>query len=224
MLPIYTDFIRHHILITALDDSQFNELQKVIHLHTYAPNDHLFAIGDKADRFYLLFSGQIKLYRVSVEGQEKVLEIIQPGGSFAEAIMFMDKQVYPANAQTLKPCEVISINAQLFRNLLESSPRSCFHMMADLSMRLHRRLNEIETLTLQNATYRVIRYLMALLPDHRDHQAIQLPASKRLIASQLAIQPETFSRILHRLKDEGIIEIEGRDISTNDYQLLVNYQ
>ncbi len=210
--------------MTGLDDAQFEDLLKGIHLHTYAPNDHLFRFGETSDRFYLLYSGQVKLYRVSVDGQEKVLEIIQPGGSFAEAIMFMEKQLYPANAQTLKASEIISVNTQLFRSLLRSSPNACFRMMANLSMRLHRRLNEIETLTLQNATYRVIRYLIMLLPSHDDNQAIKLPASKRLIASQLAIQPETFSRILHKLQEEGIIKIVGREISTPNFDLLVNYK
>ncbi len=224
MLPIYSDFIKNHVLISALDEPLKDELMKGVHLHTIAHMDHLFQFGDKAERFFLLFSGQMKLYRVSIEGQEKVLEIIQPGGSFAEAVMFLENRIFPVSAQTLKPSEVISINTQLFRSLLARSPNSCFRMMGDLSMRIHRRLNEIETLTLQNATYRVIRYLMMLLPVDQNNQSVKLPASKRLIASQLAIQPETFSRILHKLKEEKIIHVSGREIEALDYNLLVHYQ
>jgi CRP-like cAMP-binding protein len=52
---------------------------------------------------------------------------------------------------------------------------------------------------------------------------INLSVPKRLIASQLGIQPETFSRILHRLIDAGLIAMERRNIRVLDTTSLVNY-
>ena len=89
-------------------------------------------------------------------------------------------------------------------------------------MRLHQRLNEIDTLTLGNASRRVARYLCQEQEAGNGH--IQLCVPKRLIASQLGIQPETFSRILHRLEDEGIIRIDGRQIDVLDRQRLEQFE
>ncbi len=224
MLPHYIDFLKNHLLTSSFDEEQLREIIKSTHIHALSASEHLFHFGDKSVCFYLLISGQIKLYRTSIEGQEKVVEIIQPGDSFAEAIMFMDKNKYPVNAQALKPSEVIAISMSQYRQLLSKSPKSCFNLMADLSMRIHRRLNEIDTLTLQNATFRVIHFLIGKMPaDSPDYYQIQLPASKRLIASQLAIQPETFSRILHKLKDQKVIEVNGRNIQVLSKQMLLDY-
>ncbi len=224
MHPFHLQFLKSHLLISSFSDEQFQHLIKGIHLHALKSSDHLFQYGDEAVCFYILVSGRMKLYRTSIEGQEKVVDIIQPGDSFAEAIMFMQKSNYPVYAQALKPSEVIAINMKRYRKLLGDSQETCFHLMADLSMRIHRRLNEIDTLTLQNATFRVIHFLMANMPlDENEHFIISLPASKRLIASQLAIQPETFSRILNKLKQQSVIEVNGRDIHVLDRQLLIHY-
>ncbi len=225
MLPHYVDFLKNHILTSSFDQGQLQELIKSTHIHALSVADHLFHFGDKSVCFYLLISGQVKLYRTSIEGHEKVVEIIQPGDSFAEAVMFMDKNKYPVNAQALKPSEVIAINMHQYRQLLSKNQQSCFNLMADLSMRIHRRLNEIDTLTLQNATFRVIHFLLSQMPINTTESFIvELSASKRLIASQLAIQPETFSRILNKLKQQNIIQVTGREILINDKHQLLNYQ
>ncbi|HFB66350.1 MAG TPA: Crp/Fnr family transcriptional regulator [Aeromonadales bacterium] len=224
MHPFHLQFLKSHLLVSSFTDDQFQDLVKSVHLHALKSSEHLFQHGDEAVCFYILVSGRMKLYRTSIEGQEKVVDIIQPGDSFAEAIMFMQKSKYPVYAQALKPSEVIAINMKKYRELLSHSLDTCFHLMADLSMRIHRRLNEIDTLTLQNATFRVIHFLMAKIPsDDEKSFTIALPASKRLIASQLAIQPETFSRILNKLKQQGIIEVNGRDILVKDRQMLIDY-
>ena len=224
MLPVHKDFLNNHLLTSSLGDIQLENLEKSMHVYTLSSAEYLFHFGDKAICFYLLISGQIKLYRSSVEGQEKVVEIIQPGDSFAEAVMFMEKAKFPVSAQALKASEVIAINMQQYRNLLKENHQTCLHLMADLSMRLHHRLDEIDTLTLQNATFRVIHFLISKIFTNKvGHLIVQLPASKRLIASQLAIQPETFSRILNKLKEKNILAVDGREIRILDKQQLLDY-
>ncbi len=224
MLEHYQNFLNHHPLISAFDESQKETLLRAIHPHAVANGEHLFHQGDPAERFFLLVSGAIKLYRVSQEGNEKVVEIIQPGASFAEAIMFMEQPRFPVNAQAIKPSEVLCVNNEIYRRLLSTNPKTCFRLLADLSMRLHKRLNEIETLTLQNATYRVIRYFLTNKTESNGETVVQLPASKRLVAAHLAIQPETFSRILGKLRDEGYIEVHARSIKLLDVEGLTLYQ
>lgn len=178
----------------------------------------LFRQGDHAERFYLVRGGHIRLFRLSADGNEKVIEIVRPGQTFAEAVPFMREHRYPVNAAALGATEVIGISNATFRSILQASPETCFRLMADMSRRLHRRLGEIDALTLQNATYRTVNYLLALSGPDGDRPAdtIRLGVPKGVLASRLSITQETFSRILHNLSREGLIEVRGAIIRIRD--------
>ncbi|MFO1351619.1 MAG: Crp/Fnr family transcriptional regulator [Gammaproteobacteria bacterium] len=183
--------------------------------------ERLFDFGQPGERFFFVVAGMIKLYRVSPEGNEKIIELIGPGKLFAEAVMFMQQRHYPVSAEALRPTTLYSFDNQTFTDLLRSSNELCFALLGDLSMRLHARLNEIDYLTLQNATFRVVSYLIDALPDPKAESAvIDLNAPKQLIASQLSITPETFSRILHTLAREGIVTIHGKTIGVHNTERL----
>ncbi len=183
----------------------------------------LFIQGDPAEHFYWLASGMLKLYRIAPSGDEKVIEIIQPGQTFAEAIMFMDQQQarFPVSAQMIAKGEVWRFNNRQFLDLLGQSVDSCFRMMANMSQRLHQHIKEIDRLTLQTASERVINYLLqelAKLGD--DHHDLKLNISKQMLAAQLSIKPETLSRTLGRLSREGLICSQGSTIKVIDAEAL----
>ncbi|WP_082400445.1 Crp/Fnr family transcriptional regulator [Neptunomonas antarctica] len=209
------DQVRVHPLFSSLNDealAQLFERARPVDLDTH---DRLFAQGEKADRFYIVVSGSIKLFRFSKDGQEKVIEVIEEGHSMAEAIMFMDDiNCYPVNAEALEKTTVVGFNSSLYRQILESSPESCFKILGTLSRRLHTRLNEIETLTLKNARHRACRYLLDLAgKEAAEGQVIHLPVAKQLIAARLAMQPETLSRILRELIKDEAVTVSGRDVT-----------
>jgi CRP-like cAMP-binding protein len=160
-----------------------------------------------------VLEGRVKLFRISVDGQEKVVEIIQAGQTFAEAVMFMQHSVYPVFAETLAATHIVSIPNDLMLQVLSEHPKSCLHLLGHLSIRLHMRLGELETLTLQNATQRFALYLIQQLENRAAESAdIDLMLPKHLIAARLSMQPETLSRLMARLRDEGLITITGRHI------------
>lgn len=204
-------------LFEMLDDKQRDKILQSSALINLDVKETLFEAGQSAQRFYLLKSGQIKLYSISADGDEKVMEIIHPLHTFSEAIMFMHKHAYPLSAEAIKKSEVISFSMQTFKEILEQSTETCFRMMAGMSRRLHARIYEINNLTLHNATYRLVVFLLEQLPsDALDLSQIHLTTPKSVVASRLAIQPETFSRILTRLSRTGLIDVEGNEIALLD--------
>jgi CRP-like cAMP-binding protein len=208
----------HHIpLFEALDDQQLDSILKSSrHLSVHAKNI-LFEKDSPASHFYLLKSGQVKLFCLSAEGDEKVIEVIYPSHTFAEAIMFMPKHTYPVSAQTTKDSELYSFEMKQFRDLLKNSNETCFRLLATMGRHLHGRINDINNLTLHNATYRLVVYLLEQLPEGAmELSSIHLSTTKIIIASRLSIQPETFSRILMRMSKQGLIEIHGNDITLLD--------
>jgi len=211
--------LRGVYLFEALNDDQLSRTLRTTQKVKLPAKSLLFEAGQPADRFYLVRQGQIKLFSLSMDGDEKVMEILQPGQTFAEAIMFMQAKRYPVSAEALLDTELYSFDMNGFRQVLEDSKETCFKMLAGMSRRLHARIDEISHLTLHNATYRLVVFLLEQLPEGAIELAeIHLSTPKSVIASQLAIQPETFSRILTRLTTSGLIKVKGNDISLLDVQ------
>ncbi len=184
--------------------------------------ENLFRHGQPAERFFFLREGLVKLYRLSPEGDEKIIEIMRPGETFAEAVMFMGNQGrYPVNAEAVSEARLYSFDQKTFLKLLHDSSEACFGLLASMSRRLHMLVNQIESLTLQNATYRLVAYLLELIPtDSKNASEVQLTTPKGVIASRLAIQPETLSRILARLRNGNLIEVHGNHITVRDVNAL----
>jgi CRP-like cAMP-binding protein len=189
-----------------------------------AEGENLFNQGDHAKQFFLVRRGQIKLFRTSPEGYEKVIEILVPGQTFAEAVMFMERPSYPVSATALHASELVGFDSATFVDILRQSVDSCFRVMADMSIWLHSRLNEIEALSVQNATLRLTNYLLQGTPkDARGPIDVALDLPKYVLASRLSVTPESLSRILQNIQKSGLISVEGQKIHIHDVEGLRNY-
>lgn len=215
--------VHKHHLFSALTDSQLNTVINSANVISLRTGQSLFEQGKQANHFYLLRSGQIKLYRLSAKGDEKVIEIIYPQQSFAEALMFMEKRLYPVNAEAIVTSEVWSFDSDSFIQILRQSTDTCFRLMSDMSIKLHHRLIEIDQLTLQTATVRLIGFLLQGIANNCNNEHdVHLDLPKYIIASRLSIKPETLSRILHNLCKDGVINIKGNIVHINNIEHLRN--
>lgn len=213
--------LREHYLFELLSAAQFDELASRTRLLRLNPGEQLFRQGEPAERFFLVLEGQIKLYRTTPDGNEKVVEIMPPGRSFAEATLFMDMKGYPASAAAIANARVFAIPSKAYGELLRENNELCLRLLGSLSMRLHQRLNEIEILSLQNARHRIAGYLARQLPAGAgDGTELTLAAPKQIIASQLGVTPETFSRVLRSLSEAGTIEVRAATVVVNDIAAL----
>lgn len=216
---IITRALRSHHLFSSLPDQNLEQLAQVSRVVTLESEASLFHQGAEAKHFYLVLTGAIKLFRVSPDGLTKVIEVIRQGEAFAEALMFLQQKVYPLNAEAMGTAEVIAIPSHRYKEMILAAPESALGVMGNMAMKLHRRINEIEILTLQNTRHRLANYLFGLLPDPAAaNGSIELPMAKQLIASQLAMQPETFSRLIKEMKQQQLINVKGRHIDVLDVQ------
>lgn len=171
---------------------------------------NLFRKGDYADASYILIYGLVKLSIPSTQGSDKLLELIRPGQSLGEAMMFLDEP-YPFYAEALENSLLLKIPRTALLRLLDSSPVIARQMMAGLSYRLLGFIRNVERYSLQNATQRVIDYLLqtSIMQSTKD---VRLELKKNLLASLLNLTPETLSRVLHHLMDEQMIKVCGSTI------------
>jgi len=178
----------------------------------------LFQKGDPTTGFHLVIYGQVKLSFVTPTGQEKVVEIIGPGNSFGEALMFMERP-YIVMAQALADTMLLHVSKEAVFDELSREPAFAKKMLAGLSRRLHSLISDVESYSLHSGTQRVIGYLLR----QDDAQAadegpakLTLPVAKAVVASRLNLTPEHFSRILHELQTHDLIRVEGRDVHIVD--------
>ena len=213
--------LRQCVLFADLDREQFDGLIKHTRHVVLQENEVLFEQQQPAHEIFLLESGQIKLALVSPEGHEKIIDLISPGTSFAEAIMFSGHQTYPVTATAIVASRVWSIDAGYYAGILHQSTDACFAVMAQMSRRLHWQVAELDRLTLQNAASRVVRYLLDQVPStHLVTSEFQLDTPKHVIASRLSITPETLSRTFAKLSREGYLDITDNTVRLHDIEKL----
>lgn len=186
----------------------------------------LFRRGDPSTGFYAVIYGQVKLAFSSEQGNEKVVEIIGPGYSFGEAVMFMDKP-YIVTAQTLADTLLLHIDKTVVLQELERDPHFARKMLAGLSRRLHSLISDVEAYSLRSGSQRVIGYLLPYIEtatSNDDGTQIELPFNKSILASRLNLTPEHFSRILHDLADQKLIDVSGKNITILNIDKLRSYE
>ncbi len=210
--------LKKHHLFSKLSELQFDQVCAFSQIHQLSAGQLLFNQADKITSFYMVLSGSIKLFRLSPDGQEKIIEIAKPGGVFAEALMFTNKTDYPVSSAAISETTVISINAKKFHDMLWDSTATCLLLLGDMSLRLRKLVNEINTLTLQSGTCRVASYLLHEMPENTKN--FKLDTTKKNIAASLSIKPETFSRIIKNMNNQGILSISGNHVSIHDVDAL----
>lgn len=219
-------FLAKSPLFGGLSSEELSRMAQSCQTRRYAKGEMIFRAGEPCDAFHMVVTGRVKLFLLSPGGQEKVVEIISPGQSFAEALVFFDKP-YIVSAQTLTDAMVVNVSKQGVIREIQQDPRFALHMLAGLSKRLHGLIQDVEGYALSSGLQRLIGFLLRDVDASADAlpstATISLPASKATIASRLSLTPEYFSRVLHELESAQLITIDRRDIRILDVRKLMAY-
>ncbi|WP_374590409.1 Crp/Fnr family transcriptional regulator [Aquabacterium sp.] len=224
-------------LFNEMQDAELERLAEGCIVRRAARGEMLFRVGEPCDEFHVVISGQVKLFALAPNGQEKVIELISPGQPFAEALMFIGRP-YIVNAQALVESLILTVKKQAVLREIENDHRFALRMLAGISKRMHGLIHDVESYSLRSGTQRVIGYLLhedtpelnaAASADAAEasqpvERTVTLPVSKATLASRLSLTPEYFSRVLHELINEGLIEVDKRHIRILDTQRLAAYQ
>ncbi|MGZ5249290.1 MAG: Crp/Fnr family transcriptional regulator [Caldimonas sp.] len=221
------DLPRYLSILPLFNDMQPSELQRLANgsqLRRLGRGDTVFHVGQPCEEFHVTVVGQVKLFAISPSGQEKVIELIGPGNSFAEAFMFIGKP-YMVNAQALTDTLLLSVGKKAVLEEIALDPRFALRMLAGISRRLHGLVHDVQGYALHSGLQRVIGYLLRDQSENESNAiTVSLPVSKGTIASRLSLTPEYFSRVLHELEASGLIEIDKREIRIPDAKRLAAYQ
>jgi len=205
-----------------------NQEQKAALLHRgktlqLASGAQVFEKGESAQQIFLVRKGKITLYRLTPNGEEKVFKVFWAGGLIAEMAIFMQPRVYPMSAKADQLTQLTAISRASIVELLQSSPELYMLFMEFMAGRVNHLMNTVDILTQANASQRlVMRFAELYRQQQGRHNRFFLPCTKRLLASQLGITPETLSRIFNGLIMSGLIEESGASITVPNFNRLCN--
>jgi CRP-like cAMP-binding protein len=219
------EFLRNLPLFRGLSAGEVERIAASTSQTRAAAGTTLFRKGDPCTGFHVVVYGQVKLAFGASDGSEKVVEILGPGQSFGEAVMFVDKP-YVVFAETLADSLLVHVGKAVIFHELEHSHDFARRMLGGLAQRLHHIVSDLEGYSLKSGTQRVIGYLLRDVPVEQagGTAEVSLPATESVIASRLSITREHFSRILHDLTEAGLIKVSGRTIRFLDLERLREYR
>jgi CRP-like cAMP-binding protein len=203
-------------LFAGLSKAQYEALARICVRRSCRKWERLFSEGDEGIGFYMVVTGRVKIFKVSVEGKEQILHLFGPGESFGEVSVFTG-QGFPADAVAAVQTVLLFFPRLAFSALIQKDPTLALNMLAQLSGRLRHFAGLIEDLSLKEVPGRLAKYLLYLSGKNSDGE-VALDVSKGQLASLLGTIPETLSRILAKMNRQGLIRLRGAQILILDRQ------
>lgn len=184
-----------------------------ISLNTDEP---LFRQDEPARRSYFCLTGAMKLFRLTPAGSEKIFHIATDGDTLFDSISIRTDRAYPVHCVAMRASEVMSMDIEFLSKMLDRSQHARRDLVDSLIARADDLLSHAELLSVDKASFRVSSFLLEEYRNNGNAPRFRLRYSKKNIASYLSLQPETLSRCLGALRDEGIASSNARDVEILD--------
>jgi len=201
-------------LFSGLDETAIARLSRGTREIHLKKGEILYGKGEICCGLHVVLYGQIKRYFISSQGNEKVCEILGMGDSCGEDAIFAE-QPYAVSAEALTETRLLHVAKTVVLDELSRNRRLTQRMLANVSSRTHQLMSEVEAFSLHSGRQRIAGYLLRTVPEDEAGDSdihMTLPTAKGVIASQLNLTQEHFSRLLGELQGLGVIAINGRQI------------
>jgi CRP/FNR family transcriptional regulator, dissimilatory nitrate respiration regulator len=205
-------------LFGGLADAELARLEAASRLIRLQRGDFLFNVGEPCKAMHVVADGRVRLFFTSRQGHEKVLEIVDCGGSVDEAQVLTD-EAYTVTAQAMTDTQVIQISREAMVHELDIDPQLSLKMLRGLASREYRMLCDLESCAQHSGVQRVVAFLLDEIPASRAgcrSIELTLTVAKGVIASRISLTQEHFSRLLKSLSDRGLIHVDQKLIAIPD--------
>ncbi|MBE2221978.1 MAG: Crp/Fnr family transcriptional regulator [Anaerolineae bacterium] len=191
-----------------LPDAEIRTLNDQFREYGFQPGEPIYFSGEKAATLYVVASGQVKLLRHSMSGQDVLLDILKPGDYFGSLTTLAD-ELYPDTAQAHTAVCVLSIQTEAFRTLLQQYPPVALTVLDITARRLQETQEIVRRLSADSVEQRIAAVLLKLaqkLGEISDEGIlIQMPLSRDDLAQMTGTTTETASRIISQFQKEGLV-------------------
>ncbi|MDN6161441.1 MAG: Crp/Fnr family transcriptional regulator [Atopostipes sp.] len=187
------------------------ESQDIIATKAYSTklkkDEFLYQAGDLDDSLYIVHRGQIRITHLAESGKEQLIRLLNPGDFTGEWTIFSDAGQHEHYAQATRATNVCTIRREDLDELLKEYPEISTEILKTMATRLQKSQKQTASITTEDVRNRIIYYLEDLAQvDEEDETRVQLPMSRKDLASYLGTTPETISRRFKELENEGLIQ------------------
>lgn len=219
--------LRRTEMFSGLPAEALRDIAEGCRLLNCPKGSYLFMAGEVPEGFFVIQSGSINVHRVTPDGREQVIRVFYPGESLAEVVL-AHGGAFPASAVAVENSQVVVVPRRFFREKIMSDPDLALRILASMSQHLKFLVETVEDLKLKQAECRLAQWMLRQAkvgdPDGGVTDVrFTLPTTKRLLASQLGITSETFSRVLSRFRDDKTISVDGKEIIIHSPQTLAGH-
>ncbi len=221
--PNRTETLTRVQIFSGLSETELAFLsQRTVPRH-FTSGESVFAEGEPCTGLYVVESGHVRIFKSSPGGREHVLSIEGPGSSVAELPVF-DGGNYPASVTAIDDATLLFVSKQDFQSLCLTHPQVSLKVLRVVGSRLRRLVGIIEELSFTTVRHRLAAFLVRLAKTSGQRSAegieIVLPANNQELASQIGTVRELVSRNLSRFQAEGMLKIEGRNVTVTNLKNL----
>ena len=181
---------------------------------TLKTRESLCRHGDPATAFFIVTEGHVKLYRVTLSGDEIIIQILTKGDSFAEAAALTGSR-FLASCEAVSEARIVRIPADHVVRCVQKSPDIALAMIASTIQHVHYLMQQVEQLKAQSGIQRLAEFLVSLSSVDQGPSDIVLPCNKALLAGWLGLRPESLSRAFALLKPLGVA-MHASQVNIND--------
>ena len=202
----------------TLDAAMLETIAKATTQQNYDSGQIVFLEGEVCTGLYIVQDGWLKAVKLSPSGREQTLRFIGPGDTFSEISVLSVTPNNPATVIALEPSSVLIVPREMMLHLLDEHTDLARIIIQNLASRVMHLASLVEDLSLRSVEARLARVLLENASEgvlYRRRWATQSE-----MAARLGTVPDVLSRVLRGLVEEGIIQIERREIRILDSQKL----
>ena len=200
--------LEHTELFKELPASLREKIAAKGKIESFSRNDFIFHMEDEGTALFAVAKGFVKLVKFSPDGKEIMVRLAKQYDTFAEVVLFENRK-YPVTAVAGEDVELFVLHRADFQELLAQEEfRNGF-----IAMLMNRMRYLAERVVYVSAYGVEERFFRFLVERYGKKNRYEITMSKKDIASAMGTIPETFSRLMLRLKQRSIITWEG-DILT----------
>lgn len=200
-------FLSQLFLFKHCSEPQIERLSHVLEMRAYQKGEKIFSENQPASYLYVVFIGQVKIFKLSSDGKEQILMLAKSKDIFAEAPVF-EGENYPAFCEAIEDTQLLLLSRQNLLGLIKEDPKIALNMLAIQAKRLRELTQTIENITLRDSQQRLIHYLLANADEYQRHPNFSITQ----LAKLLSMTRENLSKLLNKLAKQKLININNRQI------------
>ncbi len=209
------EFLKKVPLFSSLKEEELEVLSNIGTIHNFNKERILMSVDEEGDSLYIITEGRVKVSVFSESGKEIIFSILR-GGDFFGEMALLDGQPRSANITATEDSKVFILHRKDFANLLEKYPRISIKLLEELSIRLRKTDQRLESIALLDVTGRIATVLVQLGEEQGQETPegvlIRSRPTHQEIANMVGTTRETVTRVLKQLELKGYIKMTGKDV------------